>query len=210
MALLVLFDWRGGSAVANSAHHIGVALLTTGTFFGLQLIWVALCTGDCERAAHHVHDFGVVEHAERQHPVVDVLLEDARAVAYDAEDERHRHAAGEHRHVIRRPDSLEPAQTVLHADAPEDVARGELWTPGDVRERTGSGRRQGRRAAEGAADDGRAGIDGKGVVRDEEPKHVVSRNTIKQFQIDITRVMNKARHDTFFVLEGELFPLNFF
>ncbi len=42
-----------------------------------------------------------------------------------------------------------------------------------------------------------------------EPKHVVSRNTINQFQIDITRVMNKERHDTFFVLEGELFPLFF-
>ena len=47
LVLVVLFDWRGGSAVANSAHHIGVALLATGTFFGLQLIWVALRTGDC-------------------------------------------------------------------------------------------------------------------------------------------------------------------
>lgn len=49
LVLVVLFDWRGGNTLTNSAHHIGVAMLATGMFFALQLIWVALRTGDSNR-----------------------------------------------------------------------------------------------------------------------------------------------------------------
>lgn len=47
LVLVVLFDWRGGSTASNSAHHFGVALLSAGTFFSMQLIWSALRAGDC-------------------------------------------------------------------------------------------------------------------------------------------------------------------
>jgi len=46
LVLIVLFDWRGGSATENSAHHTGVAMLATGTFIAMQMIWAALRAGD--------------------------------------------------------------------------------------------------------------------------------------------------------------------
>ena len=49
LVIIVLFDWRGGSVATNSTHHVGVALLATGTYFILQMIWVALRAGDCNQ-----------------------------------------------------------------------------------------------------------------------------------------------------------------